>query len=72
MKPIRELLPTDIPTTEQALSYELSKANEKLFYLNKENTKLKRELDSANVELNFWRRQDKKRNKKNKRNKPKL
>jgi hypothetical protein len=71
MKPIRELLPTDIPTTEQALSYELSKANEKLFHLNKENTKLKRELDSANVELNYWRRQDKKRNKKNKRNKPK-
>jgi hypothetical protein len=71
MKPIRELLPTDIPTTEQVLSYELSKANEKLFHLSKENTKLKRELDSANVELNYWRRQDKKRNKKNKRNKPK-
>lgn len=72
MKSIQDILPTDIPTTEHALSCELSKANEELFYMKKANTKLKKELDSANVELNYWRRQEKKRNKKKKRNKPKL
>lgn len=72
MKPIQELLPIDIPTTEEALAFELDKANERLFHMNKENAKLKQELADATRENRYWRRLEKKRNKIKRRNKPRL